>query len=630
MKNSRQNELLKILAVTSRGIPAATLAGMLGVSERTVRNYVKEINDSGNAVILSARDGYRLQEKVDDSKIAQSENETRIWRVLSDLLTNKEGVNAFDEAESLFVSSSTIINTIIPRIREMVKMYDLRIESRRYQFVLKGSERNKRKLIGRIATEDVYGFFNSKSALEQLFPRQDIRGVMQKLYAICQDTRLFLNDFALNNLLVHILIILIRLESDNDLGSKEPIVSTEELMVNFPNQEEIVALADRIAANFEKDYELRIPKQDYQQILLLIALSVEHEIVDIQNVISQEFIDSVVSILAAVSRRYCTPEFGRDFAVQFSLHMYYARQRCAFHISYPNPIGPQFKRDYAPIYDMAVYFACQFAGRYHIEFSEDEIAFIAFHIGSYLESSKQNGELISCVVLVESYHTIPQKLANGIRGAFSDRLAILDVIPINRFLQCPPECDLIIATLPAEVGKRRCVRVNPILTRQNINSIREMLDEIDEERELRNARRFLQMLLHKELYFRNVILEDEAAYIRFMGRHAMEKGYVKDAFVKDVLLRESVSGTAFTDALAVPHTISQYAERSFICVVHNDMPICWSQKTVHFILMIGIAEQDMKYFKGAFNLIIELFNSTSRTLELLRTDTFEEFCEQMR
>lgn len=62
MKNDKQNELLRFLAQSDRGVPAATLAGILGVSERTVRNYVHEINTWGGTQILSTRDGYRLQE----------------------------------------------------------------------------------------------------------------------------------------------------------------------------------------------------------------------------------------------------------------------------------------------------------------------------------------------------------------------------------------------------------------------------------------------------------------------------------------------------------------------------------------------------------------------------------------
>lgn len=60
------------------------------------------------------------------------------------------------------------------------------------------------------------------------------------------------------------------------------------------------------------------------------------------------------------------------------------------------------------------------------------------------------------------------------------------------------------------------------------------------------------------------------------------------------------------------------------------MAIQWKKKTVHFVLMIGITEAEMKFFKPAFDRIVELFNSTSRTLELLKTNTFEEFCVQMR
>ena len=111
-----------------------------------------------------------------------------------------------------------------------------------------------------------------------------------------------------------------------------------------------------------------------------------------------------------------------------------------------------------------------------------------------------------------------------------------------------------------------------------------------------------------------------------MGEQCLKHGFIKEAFIKDVLLRESVSSTAFTDVLAMPHAISQNAEHSFICVVHNSMPICWGRKMVHFILMVGIAKDEMKYFTPAFDLIVDLFNSTNRTIELLKTSTFEEFC----
>ncbi len=626
MKNNKQNQLLQILSETEQSIPAAILAGRLGISERTVRNYIKELNDAKGVSIISSHEGYRLQNKNFIQNSIPSTNEARSWQVLSDLLTSKDGINAFDEADNLFVSASTVVNIIIPQIKSMIKEYDLTIESKNYQFYLRGSERNKRRLIGYIATSDSYSFWKTDESLVQLFPEQDIDGIMQELYPVFEKAQIYLNDYSLNNLMVHILVILIRLQSGDGLEEPETSTSTDGLLESLYDREEIKVLADKISSNFLENHRIQIPERDYQQILILIALSAEHETVDIRSMISHEFISNVASILSLVSKRYCIPEFDNDFIMQFVLHVYYAYQRCAYQMGIPNPVGAQLKKDYAPVYDMAVFFAHNFSDIYQITFNEDEIAFIAFHFGAYLESSKQHKEMVTCTIVVESYHSYSKKLVNEISETFKERLLIRNVLSLNCFLQHATVSDLVITTLPAESEGRRIVQVSPILTRKNLDVIRGKLDEIEEEKNLLHTRVFFQSLFHKELYFRNLVLEDKEAYIRFMGEQCLKHGFIKEAFIKDVLLRESVSSTAFTDVLAMPHAISQNAEHSFICVVHNSMPICWGRKMVHFILMVGIAKDEMKYFTPAFDLIVDLFNSTNRTIELLKTSTFEEFC----
>ena len=118
MKTDKRTQLLKILSDASQSISSAALANMLGTSERTVRNYIKAINEEGKAVITSSREGYRLESHTASLDTLPNEAESRVWKVLSDLLTSKEGVNAFDEAEALYVSSSTILNTVIPQVKD--------------------------------------------------------------------------------------------------------------------------------------------------------------------------------------------------------------------------------------------------------------------------------------------------------------------------------------------------------------------------------------------------------------------------------------------------------------------------------------------------------------------------------
>lgn len=55
MKTNKQNELLRILSDATQSIPSAALTRMLGVSERTISNYVRDLNDSGEASILASR-----------------------------------------------------------------------------------------------------------------------------------------------------------------------------------------------------------------------------------------------------------------------------------------------------------------------------------------------------------------------------------------------------------------------------------------------------------------------------------------------------------------------------------------------------------------------------------------------
>ena len=62
-------------------------------------------------------------------------------------------------------------------------------------------------------------------------------------------------------------------------------------------------------------------------------------------------------------------------------------------------------------------------------------------------------------------------------------------------------------------------------------------------------------------------------------------------------------------------------------MLHNDAAIPWGRHNVNFVLLIGIAEGDMGYFRDTLDIIIELFSSVDATIRLLQTDSFDEFLE---
>lgn len=633
MKKDKINELLNVLKSSTTWISSASLSKMIGVSERTIRNYINEINDAQCDIIESSKYGYRINSEnlVESSHTPEEIMDPRSNLVLSKLLSSQDGISVFDIAEELHVSESTVMNNVLPKIKALVKNFNIKVQTHDYQFYLSGKEQDKRKLVGHIATNNVYGYFTSAETLKKLFPSFDIDQVLHELYQICHELDLLLNNYSLNNLLVHILIIIIRLESKNTLNTSDALIDANKLIEHFDQKNDILELANRIAQFFEKTYNSSIPKKDFHQIVILIALSIEHYSFDdldfnkLSKFIDQRFLDNIMLIAQEMIKRYDIPKIDDDFLLQFTLHMYNVYQRATYHVSYPNPIANQIKKDYAPIYDMAVFFAHKFAVLYDIEINEDEIAFIAFHIGAYLERNKSIKDTVSCIVIVEDYHDFARKLINDLESNFHDEMVILDVMSYNRFVMLKPKSDLLLTTIDISIHHPHKVVINPMLTKQNIFKIWNEIEEIQDIKKQAYAKVFLEQMLYPSLFIRNVSLNSVQEYIEYMGDLCIQQKFIQPDFIKDVLLRESVSSTAFTDCLAIPHAINQYAEHSFICVMHNDMPIPWGRHQVNFVLMIGIAEQDMKYFKDAFDLIIDLYSSVDKTIQILNTDTFDEF-----
>lgn len=626
MMKKEKIELIQLLNKTNDWIPSASLAKMIGVSERTIRNYVTQLNTSGEVEIISSKNGYKLLEY--ESLVIKNnhaELEERVYFILSKLLSSKDGSSVFELAEELLISESTVLNNTIPKIKEMIIPFHLSIESHNYTLFLNGVEQDKRKLIGYLVTHNNYGYFTSDATLEKLFPSFHIQEVMHGLYTVCESSHLFINNFALNNLLVHILIILIRLEAKESLHPAEEENDIQNLLDGFTQKDEIIELANQISTFFQQHFHATIPEKDYRQILLLILLSVNHGFDSLHNVIETDFINSITSLVHQISKRYSIPEFDNEFISQFTLHMYHARERSQFQLSYPNPIASQIKKDYAPIYDMAVYFAHNFSNRFHVALNEDEIAFIAFHIGSYLENNQNYQSINTCIIIVEDYLNFSKKIVQDLEKSFHDDLMILNVISLDQYAITQPPCDLLITTIESDIPHSHKITINPFLTKQNIQMIKNELELLEEERKIKKAQLFLKNLFHKPLYFRNIQLHSPEEYIEFMGKKCRECNFIQPDFIKDVLLRETVSSTAFTDYLAVPHAISQFAEHSFICVIHNDTAIEWTKNKVNFILMIGISEHEMKYFNEAFDLLIELFLSHDKLVKILNTNSFEDF-----
>ena len=188
---------------------------------------------------------------------------------------------------------------------------------------------------------------------------------------------------------------------------------------------------------------------------------------------------------------------------------------------------------------------------------------------------------------------------------------------------------LVLTTTPLKNSLPNAIWISPLLTRNNIKEIRNQIDRILAEQNAASVNEFIRCMLNENLYFRNSFFDTKEDYIRFICSECVKQGLVNNSFVEDVLLRESLSNTAFTDYLAIPHTITQFSNKTFMAVVHNDKPIEWGNKNIRFIFLIGVRENDMKEFSEAFSHLVSIFDNTENVIRLLETNDFESFCENL-
>lgn len=95
MKKDNLNQLKNLLSHAGGWMSASELASLLHVSSKTIRNYVKELNEKENLAIETSAKGYRLQGSAPKSRPLSSQesqiDQDRKDRILSLLLGSRSG-----------------------------------------------------------------------------------------------------------------------------------------------------------------------------------------------------------------------------------------------------------------------------------------------------------------------------------------------------------------------------------------------------------------------------------------------------------------------------------------------------------------------------------------------------------
>ncbi|MGR0221113.1 BglG family transcription antiterminator [Agromyces sp. ZXT2-6] len=596
--------LVEALADADGWTTAARLADRLGVTTRTVRTYAAQANQGGEPVVESGPDGYRLDRAAWARRVRQRADaadagpEGRRSRLIRDLVDAPDGLDVFEAAERMHVSESTL-ESDLGRVRTRLQGTGLALERDGDVVRLTGPETAMRRLVGSLVREEGRRGISDLGTLRAGFPTVD--GFRRGLLAGLRDAGWAPNEYALDDVLLHVAIAVDRVSRDRTLERADAATASDAL----------VALVDELVG---EEFGVRLPPAELEHLARLIGTraATRRE--------GPARVDVLRGIVARISQDWLVELGDDEFLERLALHVDNLAARAAEHSYSRNPLTASIKAAYPLIYDLAVFLASELGRLEGITVNDDEIAYLAMHLGAALERTRSRGDAVRVTVIAPEYHDARELLLDRLRGGLGDDVEI--VVGGAASLDDPSsyvdDADLVVSVLPPRVPHPSVVAVPPFPTTDDVERIRQELARIRRGRRRARLASTLTRTIGPDLFVRGVGGRDREDVIRLLGDRLMAAGVIDETYVHGVLERERMSSTAFTDLLAVPHAMTMTAERSAIAIAIDERPIAWGGAEVHVVALIAFAESGRAEFQAVFDQFVEAFSDPENVRRLVR------------
>ena len=623
-----KDRFLDVLASRGDWVDARFIADTFGVTTRTVRNYVKKLNDEGaDEIVESSYRGYRLRQDVvrEKTRAESAQPEDRADVILRRLISTSQPISIYDLADELCVSDSTI-ETDLRRVRDSVRLFDLTLARYRDTVSLEGTELSKRKLMSQMLSSESSTGFSAFTGSGMALEGFDVARLSRMVSSLLADHGLTSDDFGLNNVVLHLVIMVQRMRQ----GMSTPDDGTYDKTWGTPASEAASEICSRLSERFDID----APTSEVGYLALVIASNSRSEdysftsAANLSSLIEEDDVALTQNAVTALEHAYYLDPFDSEFVMRMAVHVHSLLQRMEDGIGSHNPMLGKIKQSYPLIYDMAAFLAQRLSEERGISLSEDEIAFIAFHIGAYLEKNDPESDFVTATFLYMDYHGMYRLALDRIRDEFKSSLSIVRVASVTDFDPTTIETDLVLSPIdiPSPLASQ-VVILSPIVKDSDLKRIRRAIETQQAKRRGTEAFSLISRFLDPHLFRKIGDYQDKECLIRDLAAECLAQGFSNEGFVDAVLEREALSSTAFGNRVAIPHSMSAQANRSFLSVAVCEKGMSWDTQTVNLVLLLGIAESDRKAFRILFDSLIEVLSESINVTRLIKCRSYSDFVE---
>lgn len=652
MLSKREMEIIQFLMDKDDYINGETISTFMGISSKTLRSDIKNINQQlieinskicgvrGKGYILESDNKENLYRKLlelyeSDTNIVQfipTTLEGRVNYIIKKLLSlelkKDKGITHKKLCDSLFIGLTTLKNDL-NIVKKRLQRFNIEvIKYGAKGIALQGKEDDLRSCIKYFIFQKPENDIIDLDSITPIFKKKQIDMVKSILTSIINKNGIPMTDIGFYNLLVHILIVIKRIQNNN----KIEVIESAETLKN--TKEYITSL--EISKEISKTIDVELPMQEVYFITQHLYTQkniigdIEKKELDIENKYS-----ALVKDILDNLRDTIDIDFTNDELLIWGLatHLKSAINRVKFGMHITNDMLYEIKRNYSFPYNIAVLAANFIERRIGKPINEDEIGFICLHFAAAfqrLKDTKDNKKLRVLIICASGLGT-SIILSTRIKKEFGNMVEIIKVIPLNKLNSVPTdEYDAIISTIKIDesnnkLRNKKIIYISPIFKTEDIKIISNFIDTNKETSILR----FLEYT-EEDLFFVDTKFETKEDIINFITNKMVKKGYLKEGDKESFFKRENVSSTEIGNLIAIPHAIDIAPEISKVCILINKKTILWDEEQVKLVILMSIEKEQYLEFGQILEELYLRLDNKEKVIKLINARDYAEFIKLLR
>ncbi|EAE7068120.1 PRD domain-containing protein [Listeria monocytogenes] len=622
-----QKEILAYLhKQENKWVTSNELAAFCECTTRTIRNNISKINEATPNLIRSAKQGYQINQRIPFELQTESDVTERKSKLLLELIKNStKGVDLFELADILYISEVTLKKDI-QQLKHELKEADVQIVTSKDRIKLIGKERAKRKYMISLLYEEGGYRESIKSRIQEMIEFVSIDKLQNIVKEVLAEESITTNQYSMMNIVLHYAISIVRIQQGNTL------IETQKTLIRKHSKE--YEISKKIAKILSEEYQIHFSEAETKQLgLLYVGLQNEQSANanhgELDQFVDKKIIEALKSVLANVEETYLIDLQNEQLFIKLAIHVQSLYYRSRYKAYTRNLSLLDIKTSYPVTFDIAVYISSLLQEKLAIDFNEDEISFIALHIGSFLESENRDDIRLEIGLLIEDYHDLRTNMLKKLRARFENE-ATIELIENE---DSEENFDIILTTnRDIALEKAGSIFIHPLLTTKDIKKISNRIQTKKKILENHIRGQQIDRYIVRSLYANQIDPSElTPAKIREQMISKMEKQtFVTPEFKEKVEKRERMAPTSFPSGIAIPHSIKNDALQSGVSIMTLQEPIYWNDVKIKIIALVAISKKDATEFNDFFEKFVEIVSEPINTKRLSMAESFKEFIQKLK